>query len=311
MKKILGIVVLGLLLCSNVYSDSRPVRHLLTGDEYHIYGSLPKGIKDSWAKNNPDRLIYGQNHCSKFKKNTYTFAYQGIEDRITHIGQDSYRFICARTPQGAVDALIKAMTSLNKSPGTAWQTKYQKKIGKMNMMPNINHIQFSRIEFSDKELEKYIKEDVLKAQEQNQKIITQASDQMKEDIKPFKSMCKNIGYMEGTEKFADCVKDLYLKKLDAQKQSQSQTTITSTPKRRIDPSVWDDLLNISKGMSEGKSFTESLGGVSSSSGSRKITCFKTGEETGGLNKICRYDCVGNLVTTTVGAAQMCPIQIQR
>ena len=115
-----------------------------------------------------------------------------------------------------------------------------------------------------------------------------------------KSTCKEFGYKEGSEKLADCMKDLYLRNVQA-----------GTAKRKIDPSVWDDLLDISKGMSEGKSLTESLGGVSSSSSSRKITCFKTGEETGGLNKVCRYDCVGNLVTTTVGAAQMCPIQIQR
>ena len=87
--------------------------------------------------------------------------------------------------------------------------------------------------------------------------------------------------------------------------------MTGTQKKKIDPSVWDDLGNISESLLGGSSVSESLSGASSSSGSRKITCFKTGEETGGLNKICRYDCVGNLVTTTVGAAQMCPIQIQR
>jgi len=41
------------------------------------------------------------------------------------------------------------------------------------------------------------------------------------EIKPFKTICKNIGYSEGTEKFADCVKDIYLKKLDAENQKTS------------------------------------------------------------------------------------------
>ena len=138
----------------------------------------------------------------------------------------------------------------------------------------------------------------------------EASNKIKKEIEPFKNMCRNIGYSEGTEKFADCVKDLYLKKLDADNQSQVTTSV-SKPKRTIDPSVWDDLLGVSQGLLGGKSVTETLSGVSSSSSRSKMTCFKTGEETGGLNKICRYDCVGNLVTTTVGAAQMCPIQIQR
>ena len=143
------------------------------------------------------------------------------------------------------------------------------------------------------------------------KEIKEASNQMKQEIEPFKVMCRNIGYSDGTEKFADCVKDLYLKKLDAQNQTQSQTTITATPKRRIDPSVWDDLLNISKGMSEGKSFTESLGGVgsSSSSSSSKIQCFKSGERVSGTNKICSYNCMGSEVTTNVASTRICPMSI--
>ena len=156
-----------------------------------------------------------------------------------------------------------------------------------------------------KQLEKEIKKSkiILNLDEQEKK-------QLEETLNSLKQVCRDIGYSDGTEKFADCVKDLYVKKLDAQNSNLSQN-ITTTKKRSIDPSVWDDLGNISKDLLGGKSLSESLGGVSSSSSSRKITCFKTGEETGGLNKICRYDCVGNLVTTTVGAAQMCPIQIQK
>ena len=137
------------------------------------------------------------------------------------------------------------------------------------------------------------------------------SQPVKQSLDTFKTMCKDIGYNEGTEKFADCVKDLYLKNTETSSQNQTISNMTGTPKKKIDPSVWDDLGNISEDLLGGKSVSESLGGVSSTSGTRKITCFKTGEETGGLNKICRYDCVGNLVTTTVGAAEMCPIQIQR
>ena len=123
-------------------------------------------------------------------------------------------------------------------------------------------------------------------------------------LQEIKSKCLMFGYKEGTEKLADCMKELYVK------ETQSLTSNTKA-KRKIDPSVWDDLGKMSEDLLSGKSVSESLGGVSSSSSTRKITCFKTGEETGGLNKICRYDCVGNLVTTTIGAAQMCPIQIQR
>ena len=120
----------------------------------------------------------------------------------------------------------------------------------------------------------------------------------KATLENFKSTCREFGYKEGTEKFADCVKDLYL-----------QNTQVGESQRKIDPSVWDDLDKISKDVLGGKSASEAISGRSSPK--KTMTCFKTGEETGGLNKICRYDCAGNLVTTTVGAAEMCPIQIQR
>ena len=82
-----------------------------------------------------------------------------------------------------------------------------------------------------------------------------------------------FGYKEGTEKLADCMKELYVK------ETQSLTSNTKA-KRKIDPSVWDDLGKMSEDLLSGKSVSESLGGVSSSSSTRKITCFKTGEETG-------------------------------
>ena len=40
-----------------------------------------------------------------------------------------------------------------------------------------------------------------------------------------------------------------------------------------------------------------------------VTCFKKGEYTSGLNKICIYNCVGSDVAITIGAAQICPITI--
>ena len=56
---------------------------------------------------------------------------------------------------------------------------------------------------------------------------------------------------------------------------------------------------------------ESIMQSTNNSNSRSTTCFKTGEETGGFNKVCRYNCLGNLVTKTIGSMQMCPLQIKR
>lgn len=42
-----------------------------------------------------------------------------------------------------------------------------------------------------------------------------------------------------------------------------------------------------------------------------VTCFKTGEETAGMNKICYYDCLGNRAAITIKATQLCPLSINR
>tara|TARA_B110000977_G_C10940713_1_gene440763 strand:- start:464 stop:1006 length:543 start_codon:yes stop_codon:yes gene_type:complete len=116
-----------------------------------------------------------------------------------------------------------------------------------------------------------------------------------------KKTCIDIGYTTGTEKFADCVKDLYVKQLEAKNIAQSQTTTTTTsqPKRRIDPSVWDDIISLSTGAMSSKSKTP-----------RKV-CFKTGEEKIGFGKSCRYSCTGSLYTMMVGSMEMCPLTVDR
>lgn len=41
------------------------------------------------------------------------------------------------------------------------------------------------------------------------------------------------------------------------------------------------------------------------------TCFKTGENTSGMNKICFYDCLGSQTAITIGATDLCPLSINR
>ena len=46
-----------------------------------------------------------------------------------------------------------------------------------------------------------------------------------------------------------------------------------------------------------------------SSGS--TTCFKDYEYTSGMNKVCRYDCLGQDHAITIGAAHLCPLTVKR
>ncbi len=41
------------------------------------------------------------------------------------------------------------------------------------------------------------------------------------------------------------------------------------------------------------------------------TCFKTGEKTSGLNKICYYNCPSGEASITIKSAQLCPLSIKR
>ena len=286
MKKILGIVVLCLMCCSYSFAEDRPGDlDILDYKEWEAIGNkLTSSSRDE-----------ASNVCYSRKK----FAYQFDSSANARDGKRwrKLRFFCTR------ELLTTHPLYGNVGWTMAWGV-FGNKNTKHNLVNNIILSTYSQ-ELKDK----WDSED-------NKSNETKSfSGGVKDNIKV---QCLEFGFREGSEKFADCQLKLFmmLNSNSSKTENSNQTGSyvikdKSGKKRKIDPSVWDDLGNISKDLLGGKSVSESLGGVSSSGSSRKITCFKTGEETGGLNKICRYDCVGNLVTTTVGAAQMCPIQIQR
>jgi hypothetical protein len=42
-----------------------------------------------------------------------------------------------------------------------------------------------------------------------------------------------------------------------------------------------------------------------------VTCFKTGEQISGMNKICYYNCLGSAAAITISSVQLCPLSIQQ
>lgn len=42
-----------------------------------------------------------------------------------------------------------------------------------------------------------------------------------------------------------------------------------------------------------------------------VTCFKTGEQVSGMNKICFYDCLGSAAAITISSVKLCPLTINR
>lgn len=42
-----------------------------------------------------------------------------------------------------------------------------------------------------------------------------------------------------------------------------------------------------------------------------VTCFKTGEQISGMNKICYYDCMGSTAAITISSVALCPLTIEQ
>jgi hypothetical protein len=45
--------------------------------------------------------------------------------------------------------------------------------------------------------------------------------------------------------------------------------------------------------------------------SSSVTCFRTGEQVSGMNKICYYNCLGSAAAITISAVSLCPLSIQQ
>ena len=192
MKKLLGIIVLGLLLCGNAYSFS--MRSIVAADDYHIFGKLPKGVKDKKARNNPDRLKYAKDHCARYYKNTYTFAYQGKEDIRWFLPEpDNFRFICARSDQEAVKNMNYVL-SQSYAKQAVWATAYVKYM-RQGHTAKISHIQYVYKEFSDQEMEKLIAEDKKKEEE---KIAEKPKEEEKKETKKIPADNKVVAAASGT-----------------------------------------------------------------------------------------------------------------
>lgn len=42
-----------------------------------------------------------------------------------------------------------------------------------------------------------------------------------------------------------------------------------------------------------------------------LTCFASGEQASGMNKICYYNCLGSQAAITISAVALCPLTIER
>ena len=129
-----------------------------------------------------------------------------------------------------------------------------------------------------------------------------------------KKICKEFGFKEATEKYAECLKDLYLKENTQQQSTQSiivndsgSQAIADEMKRQRNQQTTNELLNLSRELSKGKSLGEIYGGAPPKSGGTGGSCTLTNSVMSGTNRICYYKCGVSTQTSNVGAAQQCPL----
>lgn len=124
--------------------------------------------------------------------------------------------------------------------------------------------------------------------------------QRKENIiNNIKKTCLEFGYKENTEKYADCLKDLYVKEMSRPivMQNSNSDEVAKELRRQRRLKAADELNSLSQDL---------LGGGSSNVRSNDV-CFYQNASTSGFNKICYYKCVSGIKTKNVGAAQICPL----
>ena len=212
MKKLLGIVVLGLLLNGNAYAK------IIESSDKHIWLYLPKGISKTEAFSDK-RIQYAKDHGIKYKKNTYSFSIGKNHDydRVL-FGRFQFRFICAKNMYEAIENYKYVLRNFQKL--SVYDVKIKGK------EPLIEHIVLSHIEFPDPNEKKIYEAKIKKEEEQKQRAEAKASGDLTFTIKDKKEQCTAIGYAPATEKFADCV--LRLVELDVKSQQTAQIALAQS-----------------------------------------------------------------------------------
>lgn len=291
MKKLLGIVVLSLLLSGSAFAEDYKPKDL---EVIEFKDPTTAGIK-SGDNAHPVNRENATRYCAKKKKFAYQFeSTANVLTGNTGDRKKTHRYFCSRENLRIHPIL---------GNGGWWQ--------KWGVFGKKYNEQSNRIFGNYSNSQKKIWDD-------QDKKTTESKSFSGNTKNAIMKQCLEFGFKEGTEKFADCQLKLFMMQNqnsnNTQDANQNSTIIiqseNSSGKRKIDPSVWDDLGNLSKDLLSGKSVSDSLGGVSSSSSSSsKIQCFKSGERVSGTNKICSYNCMGSEVTTNVASTRICPLSI--
>jgi hypothetical protein len=302
MKKLLGIMVLGLLF-SGCASDPRNfprsnegAGNIIKENKNFIILAITV-IHSPWSGSyQPEEdliknQIIASNHCASYGK----FAFD-VDNNLKHYRgyRNGFKYRCEKKPEDIV-------------------ITYEEMENKRWMTGEINWTNFDTN--SDLHIKNVAAENKINKENQIKYKAKKLADN--------KNRCEEIGFTPQTESFAKCVLKLIelaeiresaliesrsRASLEADMQQQQidiQDQIAAEAKASRDQQAWGVLL----GMTMGSGILDtSSGGLFSPS---TVSCNKTGETTSGTNKICYYNCMGSTKTINVGSMQFCPININK
>ena len=177
MKKLLGIVVLGLLWCSTTDAKEKiKFKGIVETSPKHIILKF-KANSDGMKKLSTEIPNEAVQHCASHNKNVYHFAHKGRSDYRGGFNPDAYyhkginyRYICANTPKRAINVLLAGGLGLKEINGKFNLLRYEDKYFK----PSVNNITAKKENFpehlkAEKDEEKQKKIKLAKQKEERKK----------------------------------------------------------------------------------------------------------------------------------------------
>jgi len=138
-----------------------------------------------------------------------------------------------------------------------------------------------------------------------------------------KSLCAKIGFEDNSESMANCVFQLMMDENEKKLLDEKNTTIAEANKKKEEElkrqtMIIEQEIIRQKKAAQGAAIDQFLinlgiifGGTHNSSRGSGQTCFKQGEYTQGMNKVCQYSCTGSGYAITIGATQICPLSVRK
>ena len=255
MKKLLGILVLGLLLMSgNAYA--KKIKVVSKSPEFIIFKV------GNWGKNSSEQsknLNYvtsiAKKHCRSYSKTMYLFGAIPHNTDLSPFWYDQEfgglfsfraRFICANSLQDAFNIFNTSNNFEVMINGSGWTTKYSDTDWKQSSFKEINISNNS-----------------------NTSISQSTGSSTNDKIAQSKQICKDLGFKTNTEKFADCALKMMSIQFEATNKVASAsggTTQEVIVTHRNDYDIWDALLDMSYILQDNNTSSSSSG----SSGSRCV-----------------------------------------